>query len=139
MPILTRWYIKFSLLYFVTALLAGLALAARSVMVLPSFIGALGPVYFHLFMVGWVTQLIFGIVFWMFPKFSMAKPRGSETLGWMTFSLLNAGLLLRVVGEPLNSLSPGASWGWLLALSAALQWLAGLAFIANTWGRTKEK
>jgi hypothetical protein len=139
MPLLTRGYIKSSLVCFIAALLAGMALVLRPYIHMPEWTGALGPVYFHLFMVGWVTQLIFGIVFWMFPKYSIEKPRGSEGLGWATFWLLNAGLLLRVIGEPANTLAPGGLWGWLVALSAALQWLAGMAFVVNTWERVKEK
>ncbi len=139
MPSLTRWFIKASLAYFVTALLVGLALMARAVLDLPPFIAAWSPVYFHLFMVGWISQLIFGIAYWMFPKYSKERPRGSEQLALATFVLLNAGLLLRGVAEPLRALRPEATWGWLLALSAVLQWLAGLGFVANTWGRVKEK
>lgn len=139
MPPLTRWYIKSSLIFLVAALLSGLALAARPVLNLPDTISVFGPVYFHLFLVGWVTQLIFGVVYWMFPKYSIQQPRGSERLGWATFWLLNVGLILRVFGEPLNAIVPMAGFGWLLVVSAVLQWLAGMAFVANTWGRVKEK
>jgi hypothetical protein len=135
MPPLTRWYVKSALLYLIAALLLGALLAARPVVALPAFLGASGPVYFHLLMVGWVTELIFGVAFWLFPKFAKDRPRGSEWLGWATYGLLNAGLLLRVVAEPANSLRPGTAWGWLLLLSAVLQWLAGLGFVANTWPR----
>jgi hypothetical protein len=68
-------------------------------------------------------------------KYSKERPRGSETLGWAIYGLLNAGLLLRVVSEPLNSMQPAAVWGWLLVVSAGLQWLAGMGFVANTWPR----
>jgi hypothetical protein len=139
MPGLTRWFIKAALVYLVAALLIGLALAAGRLWTLSPFLGALGPVYFHLFLVGWVTQLIFGVVFWMFPKYSRERPRANESLGWAIFGLLNAGLLLRVVAEPLNTLNPGDSWGWVLAVSALVQWVAGLLFVANTWGRVKER
>jgi hypothetical protein len=139
MPTLTRWFIRTSLIYFVAALVVGIALMLQAGLGLSIPIAALGPVYFHLFMVGWVAQLIFGVIFWMFPKFSREKPRGSERLGWATYVLLNAGLLLRVVGEPLHSARPELGWGWLLAVSAVAQWLAGMAFVANTWGRVKEK
>jgi hypothetical protein len=135
MPTLTRWYIKSSLVYLVAALLVGALLASRVFWPLPAFIRGTGPVYFHLFMVGWVTQLIFGVVYWLFPKYSKERPRGSETLGWAIYGLLNAGLLLRVVSEPLNSMQPAAVWGWLLVVSAGLQWLAGMGFVANTWPR----
>jgi len=26
------------------------------------------PVYIHLLVFGWLTQLIFGVIYWMFPK-----------------------------------------------------------------------
>jgi heme/copper-type cytochrome/quinol oxidase subunit 1 len=137
MPTLTRWFVKSSLIYFVAALMAGVALAARPVFDLSPALAALSPVYFHLLMVGWITQLIFGIVYWMFPKYSREKPRGSERLAWATYVLLNIGLILRAIGEPMQAAQPEGAWGWLLAISAGLQWLAGVAFVANTWGRVK--
>jgi cbb3-type cytochrome oxidase subunit 1 len=139
LPPLTRWFIKASLLDLVLALLIASVLAVQPLMKGLNGLTGLTPVYFHLFLVGWVTQLIFGVVYWMFPKYSTEKPRGRESLGWWTFWLLNIGLGLRVIGEPLNSLQPGGIAGTLLALSALLQWSAGLAFFANTWGRVKEK
>ncbi len=139
MPPLARWFVRTALAYLVAALLVGLSLMLRLVIDLPPAVGALQPVYFHLLMVGWVTQLIFGVVFWMFPKFSNERPRGSERLGWATYGLLNAGLLLRVVGEPLVAIQPAGGAGWLLAASAVLQLLAGWAFVANTWTRVKER
>ena len=90
-------------------------------------------------MFGWLTQLIFGVVFWMFPKYSADQPRGSNLLGWWTYGLLNAGLVLRAIAEPFNSLSPGPTSGWLLVAAALIQFLAGLAFVTNTWSRVKEK
>ena len=72
MPRLTRWYLRTALVFFVVALSVGVLLASGAVLPLPAGVAALGPVYFHLLMVGWVTQLIFGVVFWMFPKPSTA-------------------------------------------------------------------
>lgn len=139
MPPLTRWFIKSSLVFFVAALITGLAQSARSVIEVPELFGALGPVYFHLFLVGWISQLIFGVVFWMFPKYSMERPRGSETLGWVTFGCINLGLVLRAISEPLVAQGASGVWGWLLGLSALLQWVGGMAFVTNTWPRVKEK
>jgi hypothetical protein len=69
----------------------------------------------------------------------MEKPRGNESLAWAIFWLLNAGLILRAVGEPLNTLRPDSGWGWILAISALLQWVAGSGFVINTWQRVKER
>lgn len=139
MPILTRWHIKTSLIFLIAALLLALSMAARGVLPMPEILVVAGPVYFHLFLVGWVTQLIIGVVYWMFPKYSSERPRGSEKLAWATYGLLNIGLLLRVIAEPVAALQTAVVWDWLLLASALLQWLAGLAFVANTWRRVKER
>ncbi len=137
MPFLTRLFVKTALVYFIAALLAGLLVAARPVLALPSIVAALTPVYFHLLMVGWVTQLILGVAHWMFPKFSREEPRGHDWLTWTIFILLNGGLLLRVFAEPIRTVNTDPLWGWLLALSALLQWLAAMAFVANVWPRVR--
>lgn len=135
MPRLTRYFIKTAMIYLAAALLLGAILASRSLVTLPPLFNAMGPVYFHAFLVGWITQLIFGVAFWMFPVLNKERPRGSERLGWASFILLNTGLALRVVAEPLNGLRPQTIWGWLLVLSSLLQWLGGLCFVINSWGR----
>lgn len=135
MPTLTRWFIKAGLLYFAAALLLALLMQAAGSE--QSWLRAAGPTYLHILVVGWLTQLIFGVAFWLFPRYSAARPRGSETLGWASFILLNGGLLLRVVGEPW--LAIGGTTGSLLVASAIAQLLGGWAFVANTWPRIKER
>lgn len=134
MPSLTRWYIRTSFLYLAAALLVGISLAWRTAQPLPGFFGRLQPVYVHLFLVGWVTQLIFGTVYWLFPK--PEEEPFHERVGWITYGLINTGLLLRVVSEPLSA-PPGGLWGWVLVSSAVLQWLGGLGFVITTWPRTR--
>lgn len=60
MPLLTRWYIRSALVYLTAALLLAVVLAMP--INLPSFIRFMNPAYFHLFLVGWVTQMIFGVI-----------------------------------------------------------------------------
>lgn len=139
MPPITRLFVKTALAYFVLALLASMLIAIRPLAAAVPFVGALSPAYFHLFMVGWVTQLIAGVAYWMFPKFTRQRPRGYDGLAWATYWLLNAGLILRVLAEPMQAVNPQPWWGWLVVLAAVLQWLGGLAFVANTWPRVKEK
>lgn len=138
MPLITRTLIKTSLIYLVLALLLGTVLVVAPALHIDIPVG-LTPLFFHLFMVGWVAQLIFGVAVWMFPKFTMQQPRGNEKLLWTAYSLLNLGLVLRLIGEPLQSAAPSPVWGWFLVVSAFVQWLAGLGFAWNFWSRVKEK
>ena len=137
MPLLTRTLIKTSLIYFVLALLAGVGQPLFTLLGLGRAPSGLGPASLHLFVVGWLTLLIFGVAFWMFPKYSREQPRRSEGLGWAVYVLINLGLVLRVVGAVGGP--DLAGWGWLLAVSALLQWAGALGFVINTWGRVKEK
>jgi heme/copper-type cytochrome/quinol oxidase subunit 1 len=143
MPRLTRYFIKTALIYLVASLLIGALVLARAAFDLPSelaaALAALTPVYFHLFMVGWVTQLIFGMLFWMLPRQSKERPRGNESLAWIAFITINVGLLMRAIGEPLVTLQPDLGAGWLLAFSAVLQLIGGWAFIGNAWPRVRER
>ncbi len=139
MPVLTRWFVKTSLVYFVAALVLGIAQAAQAPLRLAPGLAVAGPVYVHLLVVGWITQMIFGVAYWMFPKYSKETPRGSDRLAILSYLSLNAGLLLRVIAEPAATLRPGTGFGPALGLSAALQWLGGMAFVVNTWTRVKER
>jgi hypothetical protein len=83
--------------------------------------------------------MIFGVAYWMFPKYTPKSPRGNSAVAVMTFGLLNVGLLLRVAAEPLHTLRPSPALGWLLAVSALAQWFAAVGFVATTWPRVKSK
>lgn len=124
------------MLYLVAALALGIAMQMPAAADLP-LMRAIWPAYLHLLVLGWLTQLIFGVAYWMFPRYSAEQPRGSERLGWAAFVLLNGGLVLRAIVEPWHSMSGRGSA--MLVASAALQLLAGLAFVANTWPRVRER
>ena len=136
MPRLTRWFIRAAMVYLVGALALGILMVAPVAARVP-VIRAIWPTYLHLLVVGWLTQLIFGVAYWMFPRFSAEKPRGDERLGWAALVLLNGGLILRTVAEPWHSIT--GSGGAALIVSATLQMLAGFAFVANTWPRVRER
>jgi hypothetical protein len=139
MPVLARLFVKAGLIHFVLALLAGASLQFSLLFDAPLSLMPLQPVYVHLFVVGWITQMIMGVSFWMFPTLSREEPRGREGMGWFVFLGLNTGLLLRAVGEPMNAWEPAEYWRWLLVASAALHWLAGVFYVRLIWGRVKGK
>ena len=139
MPTLSRWFIKLGMIYFALGLMMGAAMLAQPAMGWSPMLQTLRPVYLHFLFIGWVSQLIMGVGYWMFPKLSKEKPRGSEKLGWAVLILLNVGLVLRAIGEPAMMIAPSAGFGWTLALSSMLLLFAGWGFILNSWGRIKER
>jgi len=136
MPRLVRWYVKMAFVWLVLALL----LKAIALFPAGASLPAIAPVSWHVLFVGWLTQLIFGIAHWMLPTkpgASKDKLRGSEKLMWAVFITLNIGLALRVVAEPMQIVQPNPLWAGLLIASAWLQWLAGVGFVVNSWGRAR--
>jgi hypothetical protein len=155
MPKLSRWFVKCALV----CLLLGSALAALTLAnaVLPfgaigAMVAALQPLSWHLLTMGWATQLIFGVAYWMFPLAAASAPatgapasraqrpgdrRGDERLGWAAFGLLNGGLLLRAIGEPTVALWPNLGLGALLPISALAQIAAMALFVAFIWPRIR--
>ncbi|PIQ63558.1 MAG: hypothetical protein COV99_02055 [Bacteroidetes bacterium CG12_big_fil_rev_8_21_14_0_65_60_17] len=122
MPLLSRLYIKTALVH----LFAGLAMGAFSS----------HPAVFHVLTVGWLTQLIFGVAYWLFPRHSKEAPYGNFRLVGAAWGLLNAGLLLRIPAEPRAHVE---AWGSLLLASSALQGTAALLLVVYFWTRVKTR
>jgi hypothetical protein len=139
MPYLTRLYVKTAFAYFVAALTVGAVVGLRPWLPASIPVGVLSPLYFHLFMVGWVLHLIVGVAEWMFPRWSREQPRGPRWVARLAYGALNLGLLLRVVTEPAYTLTGAPVWAWGMVISAVAQWVGGAAVVANLWPRVKER
>jgi hypothetical protein len=114
--------------YLVVSLLVGVAQPAVAAEVV------LWPTYVHLLVLGWLTQLIFGVANWMFPRQHADASAWSSRLGWAAYWCLNSGLILRALTEP----GPTTAWrSDALVLSAGLQLVAGWAFVIAIWPRVR--
>lgn len=137
MPTEARWLIRTALLYLVLALALGIVRAGQVVSLVPGESAVLWLPQLHFLTVGWITQLIFGVAFWLFPRPRQASGQGPAWLIWGAYGTLNAGLLLRGVAEP--GWVPVQIETWGLGLSAVLQWTAGLFFVIHFWPRVQTK
>ncbi|MFN3180228.1 MAG: hypothetical protein ACK41R_08820 [Thermus sp.] len=90
----------------------------------PHMVGPFRSSHVHAGLVGFFLQMVMGVAYWMMPR-----PGGlrQDRLEGLTFVLLNAGLLLRLVLEPLHFLGQEGLRPWL-AVSGGLQLLAILVF-----------
>lgn len=139
MPTVTRMFIKTALVYACAGMLLSTLWLINGIWLLHPLIGAIQPTAIHLIVIGWLTQLIVGVALWMFPVWSKAQPRGPEWLSWACYGLLNAGLLLRVIAEPLSAQRAASPVGWILIGSAVLQVAALWLFAALMWRRVRPK
>ena len=136
MPVEARWLIKTALVYLAAGLALALVRAGQSAGLVPGSGAQLWLAQLHFLTVGWLTQLIFGVAYWLFPV-PGDSAAASPALIWTAYGALNLGLLLRLGAEP-AVLSEGLRAGGLVA-STALQWGASLLFVAHFWSRVRSK
>ena len=96
------------------------------------------PTHGHMLFVGWLVQFALGIAYWLLPrKRSPELPVGyREQPALIAVGMLNLGLALRVVGEPLERTGHAGNVSLsLLAGSSILQVAAIVLFVTQLWPR----
>jgi hypothetical protein len=139
MPLLTRVAIRAAMLYLLVGLVAGALYWLNNAWSFWSPLAALNPVYIHLLVVGWITQLIFAVMYWMFPIISRVEMRGDPRPAWVALATLNIGLILRAFAEPWRAVDPNGINQAALILSSILQIAAGYLIVIVCWPRVREK
>jgi hypothetical protein len=151
MPKPSRAFVKASILYLCLGAVLGALLLINRWIPLGSMIATLRVSHIQMLVVGWMTQLIIGVAWWLFPPLASglrpgaSRPlrsgqalRGSEPLFWTTFVCLNVGVLLRALFEPLYSWSQIGVFNFLAAISGLFLLVAAVAFVVNIWNRVRE-
>ena len=93
-------------------------------------------VHNHLISVGFIMMMIMGVAYWMFPRPSGVALRdvSRDPLAWANYLLLNAGLILRLVSEPIHYMDLAAK---ALVVSSLLQMLGIFMFVLSIWKRIR--
>lgn len=134
MPLLTRIFLFSAFAWLLLSLgLETAANAARAGLMVSSPVS--GVTTLHGIVFGWITQMIFGVAWWMFPPASRQNARPLGSLAWISYGVLNCGLILRFLFE---------SWhadgrAWYLVISAALQSAAFFCFALTILPRIKAR
>jgi hypothetical protein len=132
------WMVRTSLVYLVVGVGLGGVLLANLGLATSLLLPPLGTVHAHVLFVGWLLQFALGIAYWLLPRRRSAlQPLAySERIAFAGYALLNVGLVLRVLVEPLVALAE-TPLRPLLLLSAVLQVAAGMIFAAQLWNRAR--
>ncbi len=151
MPAASRAFIRASLLYLGLGSVLGALLLINRWLPLDPGLASLKVSHVQMLVVGWLTQLILGVAWWLFPTLKIGlrsdgsppartgqRQRGSEPLFWATFLCLNVGVLLRATCEPLFDWTRVAVFRSLAGVAGLFLLAAAIAFVLNVWGRVRE-
>lgn len=136
MPRITRWFIKSGIIY----LFAGITLAFFSELSFVQSGTLLLPVYWHMIVIGWITQIIMGVSLWMFPRKRRDRKKTETFSAVASFWSLNAGLILRFFSEPfLPFFTEHPMMILIISVSILLQVCGILFYVAEIWPRVQPK
>jgi len=130
MPRLSAWFVRASMIYLLAGFTLGaLMLAQDGISYDPAIMTAL-PVHIEFLLVGWLVQLAMGVAFWIFPRFGLGLPhsRGNVKLMWISFLMLNAGILIAALEIWFAS---------LLLMGRVVEIGAVTVYIVGLWRRVK--
>ncbi len=131
MPRVSQWMVRTAWGHFLVAITWGaLLLTFKAWPGLGAWVWRLRPWHIEALLVGWVAQLILGVLFWWLPKLPGGVSRGPEAPVWAAYGLLNAGVAVVVLGSLLG-------WGEGLRWGRALDLAAGGLFLTNAWPRIR--
>ena len=128
MPRLSAWFVRASLIYLAVGFFFGALILVQKGIPLYAPVWNLFPLHMEFLLVGWLIQLAMGIAFWIIPRFSSGSPRGPVGLVWLSFALLNTGILITILQF------------WfpvVLLIGRILEIIAGLLFVIGSWRRIK--
>lgn len=123
--------VKAALIYLVLTGLLGVLFLIQ-----PSLIPYFRVTHIHLGVIGFFLSMVMGVAYWMMPRPGQLRQEGHEAL---TFYLLNAGLVLRLVAEPWWRYS-GDPLAQALSVASGLLLFGGiLSFVWAMQARVKTK
>ncbi|HSJ55487.1 MAG TPA: hypothetical protein VLC52_17225 [Anaerolineae bacterium] len=150
MPATSRVTIKASIVYLAVGAILGALLFVHRWLPLGPAVPVLKITHVHFLVVGWLTQLILGVGWWLFPPLKIGRERGagpprrrgqeqrgSEPLFWLTAILLNLGTLLRGLAPALYTWTRAEVFQVLGGLSGLVLLAAAIAFVINMWQRIR--
>ena len=131
MPTLSVWFVRSALCHLAIGFLAGAVLLVNRGVFLGAWVGRLLPVHVEFLLLGWTVQLALGVAFWILPRFRTGAERGREGAAWLSYGLLNAGVMAVAVGQAMG-LPPAVP-----LLGHTAEALAAAAFSLHAWPRVK--
>lgn len=131
MPRLSVWFVRTALGYFAIGFTLGALMLIDRGVPLGISRTRLLPSHIEFLLIGWMVQLAFGVAFWILPRFRTGPERGREGTAWLSYVLLNTGVITAAGGLTIG-LPPVVPLLGHMAQGAA----AG-AFALHAWPRVK--
>lgn len=138
MPFVARLFVRAGIIYLALTFVAGAVLLILEAVGRPQpFI--IGVEHGHMGFIGWLVNTVIGVAMWLLPlnrkAFPQTQGRYPEFAARTAFVLLNIGLPLRLIVEPIHTSGGSFATSVLLVVSALAQVSAILIVAWIIWKR----
>jgi cbb3-type cytochrome oxidase subunit 1 len=130
-PRLSVWLVRSALVFLAAGLTVGAAILAGRGLGGGPWLARLIPLHAEFLLVGWTVQLVLGVAYWILPRLPAGAERGNPALGWVSYWVLNAGVLLAAAAGAARAPAPLAMAG------RGLEMLAAAGFALQAWPRIR--
>ena len=131
MPRFSIWSIRIGLTYLALGFTFGALMLINKGVPISGVLWALLPLHIEFLLLAWTLHLVFGMAFWILPRFRQPPKRGNETIAWIAIILLNLGVWLAGIGPLLSGLA------WMVIAGRLAEALSAAAFAIHAWPRVK--
>jgi hypothetical protein len=128
MPRLSAVALRAALVYLLLGFSFGALMLANKGVPFSGAVWILLAPHVEFLFIGWTVQLIFGVAFWILPRYPGGS-RGSIRLAWLSLLSLNLGILVAA----LAAFIPGP----LLFAGRLLESAGAALFALHAWGRVR--
>lgn len=97
------------------------------------------PVWIHMLVLGWMTQWIFAISLWMFPRSKDGYRKRESLRTWSMLVCWNTALFARVLFEVEIVETAPAIRQIILGIAVLLFWIASVLYVIEIWPRVRVK
>lgn len=97
------------------------------------------PVWIHMLVLGWMTQWIFAISIWMFPRSINVYRERENIRTWSLLVLWNTALIARVIFEVEVIQTNPVIRQVVLGISVLLFWVGSVLYVMEIWPRVRVK
>jgi heme/copper-type cytochrome/quinol oxidase subunit 1 len=99
MPKYAVLFLKTSLIYLLFGTFLGFLILSNKAYSFSSKIWLLLPIHIDILIFGWFLQFIFGVAFWIMPRFIGKNSYGNEKLVLISYILINLGIFTRFINR----------------------------------------
>ena len=133
MPYLSVLFIRTALIYLISGFSLGGLLLFNKAFTIDQSLWLLLPAHYFILFYGWIIQMIFGVGFWIIPKFD--KSYVNSLLVWFAYFSLNAGLILLFIS--FLALFLNYEIKIIYIISTVLIYSGIASFIIHIWPRVR--